>query len=520
MTLRTLVFCIALLCSGLAKAQENIRLRSYVDYRDIVSSIWGYTDSSGKEYALVGVSTGLSIVDISDPDRPLQRFFIPSDTSIWREIKTWSHYAYVTNEKGSGLMIVDLASLPASISFHYYTGDTGEIKTAHTIFIDENGYAYLNGCNAVNNRGTLILDLNTNPWNPSRAGAYTEAYVHDAFARGDTLFTCEIYEGRFSMIDIRDKNNPLVFARQQTPLRFTHNGWKSDDGNFFFTTDERPNAPITAYDVSDPGNIKELDSYRSHQGDSTIPHNTVYRNGYLINAHYRDGVTIVDAHNPENLIETGHYDTSPFPPGSGYEGCWGVYPFFNSGLIIASDRQEGLFVLEPNYIRACYLEGAVRSGSSSFPLSDVKVEIMGASKQTVSRLDGSFRSGTSAPGNYDVRFTRNQCFTKIISGISLNTGAVTSLDVRMDCERAVGISELNTDQFLKLNYEGSFPVLSYQVEEPKEGMQLSVWDINGRRKTSWEITTSKGIIEFRNMVPGTYIAVLEGTNEKRKFVVY
>ena len=33
------------------------------------------------------------------------------------------------------------------------------------------------------------------------------------------------------IIDVSDKNNPIVLANCQTPNVFTHNAWVSDDGN-------------------------------------------------------------------------------------------------------------------------------------------------------------------------------------------------------------------------------------------------------------------------------------------------
>ena len=36
---------------------------------------------------------------------------------------------------------------------------------------------------------------------------------------------------------------------------------------------------------------------------------------------------------------------------------WGAFPFFDSGIILGTDFQQGLFVLKPTYVRACYLEG-------------------------------------------------------------------------------------------------------------------------------------------------------------------
>ena len=74
-------------------------------------------------------------------------------------------------------------------------------------------------------------------------------------------------------------------------------------------------------------------------------------------------VTIVDAHRPDNLIETGYYDTSPGSSGNGYNGCWGVYPYFSNSLIAASDIEEGLFILQPDYQRASHLEGSILRGN-------------------------------------------------------------------------------------------------------------------------------------------------------------
>ena len=41
-----------------------------------------------------------------------------------------------------------------------------------------------------------------------------------------------------------------------TPNNFTHNAWTSDDGNFIFTTDERANAFVESFDISDLDDIK------------------------------------------------------------------------------------------------------------------------------------------------------------------------------------------------------------------------------------------------------------------------
>tara|TARA_B100001250_G_C19731302_1_gene758642 strand:- start:122 stop:1381 length:1260 start_codon:yes stop_codon:yes gene_type:complete len=67
---------------------------------------------------------------------------------------------------------------------------------------------------------------------------------------------------------------------------------------------------------------------------------------YLVTSYYTSGVTVVDASDPSNLIEVAYYDTSPGYDGGEFEGCWGAYPFLPSGLILASDQQTGLHILE------------------------------------------------------------------------------------------------------------------------------------------------------------------------------
>ena len=101
-------------------AQVNIDLVSQVDYNELHNSdlneIWGYVDETGIEYALVGAQKGTSIVSLADPQNPLEIFWEPGMESVWRDLKTWGNYAYVTTEAENGLLIIDMNPLPSSNS--------------------------------------------------------------------------------------------------------------------------------------------------------------------------------------------------------------------------------------------------------------------------------------------------------------------------------------------------------------------------------------------------------------------
>ena len=60
--------------------------------------IWGWVDSSGNEFAIMGLRDGVSVVDVTDPTNPIEKFLIPDIYSIWRDIKTFNNYAYITTE--------------------------------------------------------------------------------------------------------------------------------------------------------------------------------------------------------------------------------------------------------------------------------------------------------------------------------------------------------------------------------------------------------------------------------------
>ncbi len=410
--------------------QLNLNLRSNLQYSQTLNDIWGYANGED-EYALVGTVEGVSIVNISNPDSVYEVQYIPDANSTWRDIKTWDHYAYAVNETGAGLLIVDLDSLPFSIDTFRWTGAGTPINftDAHNLFIDENGFCYLVGGNTANG-GAKILDLNSNPTNPTLVGVYNLRSVHDVFVRGDTMWSAEISSGIISVVDVSDKANPTVMTTFSTPNNFAHNCWLSEDGTTLITTDEVGGAFVTAYDVSDLNSISELDRYQSSPGQSVIPHNTFWLNGYAITSYYTDGVTIVDANRPNNLIETGFYDTSPLT-GQSFNGCWGVYPFLPSGNILASDQQTGLFVLTPNYQRAAYLEGLVTDSNTTFPLNGVEVEILGTATTEFSSITGAFQTGLAHAGTYNIQFSKPGYFSKTINSVSLQQGVVTNLNVQL-----------------------------------------------------------------------------------------
>lgn len=423
----------------------NVTLRSQLTYPGkTCANITGYVDSLGNEYALVGVADGMSIVDVTNPTLPVEVKKIPNIDNLWKEIKVYGKYAYVTTEGGGGLQIVNMSSLPnaAGVVYQNWTGDgaiSGALNTIHALHIDGN-FAYLYGSNLFNG-GAIAVDL-TDPWNPTYAGKYevgsgTQAYVHDGYVRNDTMYAGHIYSGYYAVVDFTNKAAPVELATQFTPNNFTHNTWLSTNSKILFTTDEVDNSYLTSYDVSDLGNIVELDRIQSNPGSQSIVHNThiirVSGNDYAVTSWYKDGFTIVDAGRPHNLVQVGNYDTYA-ASGGGFEGTWGVYPYLPSGNIIVSNIEDGLFVFTPVYERACYLEGVVTDSVSGLPINGATVSINTTPAAVIdnSTISGDYATGIPSPGGaFSVTYSKPGYYSKTITGLSLAPGAVTFQNVAL-----------------------------------------------------------------------------------------
>ncbi|MEM1220421.1 MAG: carboxypeptidase regulatory-like domain-containing protein, partial [Bacteroidota bacterium] len=308
---------------------------------------------------------------------------------------------------------------------------------------------------------------------------------HDVYARDNKLYSSEIYVGNFTVYDVEDKQNIFPVGTQPTPFTFTHNTWLSDDGATIFTTDELANAPVAAYDISDLDEIVELDQYNPvpSLGSGVIPHNVHVWEDYLIISYYTDGGKVVDASNPSNLIEVGNFDTWLGGDG-GFSGAWGADPFLPSGIVLVTDIQNGLYVLAPDYKRACWLEGNVTDGLSGGPLANVEVDILaGDPNMASSDLSGDYKTGQVTAGVFEVQFTRPGYIT-VIEEVTFENGVLVELDVVMQPVASV-----------------TGTVIQDTNGNPIEGAQVS---IIGDIGTLEAVTNSEGVFQSA-IEPGNYI---------------
>lgn len=210
----------------LAQGSPNVPLLANVNQYPAVgySSCWGYTAPDGREYAILGVRSGTSIIDITDaPNNVSERAFIPGANSTWRELKTYQHYAYVVNETGGGMQIIDLSNLPNSATLAAtYSG----FSTAHTIYIDEDaGICYVEGNFS---EPVRVLSL-ANPLSPVQI-SFLGIECHDMFAQDGRVYVAEGTSGSIGIYDVTNPANPFLLQRLNIPSAgYVHNCWLTED---------------------------------------------------------------------------------------------------------------------------------------------------------------------------------------------------------------------------------------------------------------------------------------------------
>ncbi|MBK9334336.1 MAG: choice-of-anchor B family protein [Ignavibacteria bacterium] len=381
MKLLILVVTSLMLISGQTYAQlgnNNMTLLANINnHTSTYSAVWGYKDvKNGREYAIIGSYDGTSFVDITDETNIHEVDFVPStnpssSSNTWREMKTYSHYAYIVSEvANSGVQIVDLQYLPDSVRYVKKLLVSGHSST-HSIS-QEGPYLYLNGANSGIGQGVTVLDLTADPETPIKRGSYNLDYIHDCRVKNDTIYAANIYVSKVSIISAVNKNSlSLITSFINLPNSGPHNTAITPDNKHILVTDEIGNSPrqLKIWNREDLGNITFVSGWQPTGITTAIVHNVETYGKYALVAHYRAGVRMVDISNPSSPTEVAWYDTYPASNSASYSGCWGVY-MFPSGKIIASDMQTGLYVLKTTCNISLAIEGFYNSATNSHITAD------------------------------------------------------------------------------------------------------------------------------------------------------
>lgn len=367
------------------------------------NSCWGYTSPSGREYAIIGTQTGTGFVEVTDPGAPVIVAHLTGPVSLWRDMKTYGHYAYAVSEGGSGIQVFDLNDIDSGVVTFVRFVITGGVTATHTVHVnEESGYLYRCGGGTSPTLGLRVYDLNADPSNPTFVGQWNNRYIHEcqvvnwttgALAGHELAFIAadDVSNGGNPRVDVLDVTNKAAIVSIGNGAypngSFSHQGWLSPDRHYLYHNDELDESAFNIFsrtrifDVSNPAAPTYVGFFTN--GLTSIDHNLYTKDNLIFHSNYRAGLRVSDATNPLAPVEIAYFDTYLEDDQPSFNGLWNNYPFFDSGTIIGSDIEKGLFVwrMGPPELVFAYPDGLpamIPSQGGSF-----RVQITPAEGQTV-----------------------------------------------------------------------------------------------------------------------------------------
>ena len=136
--------------------------------------------------------------------------------------------------------------------------------------------------------------------------------------------------------------------------QYVHQGWLTEYCTTFLANDETDKkndnyGQTYICDISDLTNIM-LKRICTAPMRKSIMHNKYIKGDSVYQLNYKAGLAILDVFNADNgeLGDVAFFDMISHVNGKFWEGSWTNYPYFKSGIVIASDIEQGLFILRPN----------------------------------------------------------------------------------------------------------------------------------------------------------------------------
>ncbi|MEE2681852.1 MAG: choice-of-anchor B family protein [Planctomycetota bacterium] len=328
------------------------------------ADLWGYTSPSGREYALMTTTLGTNFVEITNPGNPQVLDFLSGPNCLWRDVKVFEDHCYIVSDCGGGIQVVSLANIDSGQVTLVNTVTSGGTTNTHNIAMDP-VTGLIARCGGGNNVGLRFYDASANKANPPFVGEWTPIYVHDAQLRtftsgpfaGQTLAFCCGGMGngsgstRVAVVNVTNPGNPVLLGEEFYPgSAYCHQGWLSEDNRTFYVNDELYSGSSSTFifDLTDPTNPTFVNRYTNGLGSSC--HNCYTKGDLLFAANYRSGLRVFDISDRFNPTEVSYFDTYPENNGGGFNGAWSVYPYFDSGTLIISDIERGLFVLSGDFV--------------------------------------------------------------------------------------------------------------------------------------------------------------------------
>jgi hypothetical protein len=188
-----------------------------------------------------------------------------------------------------------------------------------------------------------------------------------------------------------------------------------------------------------------------------------------------------------------------------------------SGNILATDRQQGLFVLSSDYSRGCYFNATVIDSISRQNIIIADIEVLTTDMIGTTNIFGNFRSGQAQAGSFQVVVSKAGYLTDTFA-ISLTKGQMLNKQFAL---LPLGISTAEQDL---LNSISIYPNPAHSVVRVDgflgfgRTLKWSLTDLTGRLVQQGELLDSdNNEINFGEGLKGYYLLRLNSDLAAKTF---
>jgi uncharacterized protein (TIGR03437 family) len=342
------IACIAflpILIVTTVRAQVTLKLLGRLDPFDgerRYGDVWG----EGQYAYLASYNgNGVMIIDISDLANPkLAGYYNPAEGGRFQDVVVINGIGYFGSESRGGLHIVDVRNPASPVLLSQINTEQNGHPNVHELSVADGA---LYEADSRTNR-VKVFDVR-NPASPVfvRDIDTSDPRVHAAVVVNGRLFTSGL-GGKTDIYDVRRvlTEQPALLGTFESGSG-SHSSWASNDGRILAVARETPNGDVRLFDISNPSSATLIStiSAQSLGIDAFSPHNPYIVGNLLFVSWYQAGLVVLDITNPSQPRFTGSYDTTSSTD-TGFNGCWGVYPFLGFDRALVSDLDGGLFIVD------------------------------------------------------------------------------------------------------------------------------------------------------------------------------
>jgi hypothetical protein len=431
--------------------QKPVQL-GQVELQRWYQGIWlGKPLVDGASVYLVGASSALYRIDVSNPASPRAvAVTVPVTGPV--EMALAANRLYVPVGKAIEIFDVSGSAAPVSIG-RLDTGDyANDVKVA-------DGLAYVAGEN-----GLRIIDV-TDPQAPWLVGSAQTGKSQKIELRGTLAYVLSYTNNviAFQVVNISNPVSPTVtYAVNETPG--PNIAWALSSSNAFVSVS--PGLQVRSYDLSDPERPVRLGETIMAAYDLAVAGNYCYA------AHRLSGLVIYNVEDPTRALRAGTFYTSTTLAGITERGGYVYLRDPNNGTHIIDARDP----LQPKRVSTytaaegarslLYVGPTFVSGNRAYISTWQGFDIVDVSNPSAPIRLGSYRgSGAVTPR---VLVSANYAYTSALEVIDVSNPANPSKVATMPLPAHIGLMTL----------EGNFIYYAFTIQDPDSRYEVGVLDIS------------------------------------------